>query len=398
MNEISQLRNAAEAARESGEGHALATIVRVEGSAYRRPGARMLITAGGRTTGLISGGCLDSDVRERALQVIESGRPALVRYDTSKEEDLVWGLGLGCNGVVDVLIEPGTDRVTALLRGLDVAQSGEGRSVVVSVIRSDVAELPPGVSMLLSRDATISLPPSRTVDNIVARLRDDAEAAFQSGVSRIARHGAGGEVEAFIEVVEPRVPLVIFGAGADVIPLVDWARHLGWHTTVVDTHAREKSTERFAHADAVILCAPEDVARLVTLTGASAVVLMTHSYTHDLQLLPMLLNSTARYLGCLGPRRRTDRLLSELGDAVPGGSGLDRLHAPIGLDLGAESPSEIAMAIVAEVLASIKVRSGHSLRHSRGSIHGGGLPTPEHDEQRAAPSRSAAHVRAAVTA
>lgn len=174
-------------------------------------------------------------------------------------------------------------------------------------------------------------------------------------------------------MVAPPVPLVVFGAGADAVPLVTAARSLGWHTTVVDTQARARSIERFKEADAVILCRPEDVAARVTLTESSVAVLMTHNYLHDLELLPVVLNSQTRYIGCLGPKRRTERLLSELRDDtrtaqdhLPG-----RLHAPIGLDVGAENPSEIAVSIAAEILSAIGARSGGSLRHRQGSIHGG---------------------------
>jgi xanthine dehydrogenase accessory factor len=167
------------------------------------------------------------------------------------------------------------------------------------------------------------------------------------------------------------VPLVIFGASADAIPLVRMARHLGWHTTVVATHARSKSLERFADADAVILCRPEEVSARVTLTESTAVVLMTHNYSHDVELLNVLVNKPTRYLGCLGPRRRIERLLSELScaPAALNTSPFGRLHAPIGMDLGAETASEIALSIAAEILAVLRGHSGGPLRRRRGSIH-----------------------------
>jgi xanthine/CO dehydrogenase XdhC/CoxF family maturation factor len=176
---------------------------------------------------------------------------------------------------------------------------------------------------------------------------------------------------AFIEVVEPPVPLVIFGAGADVVPLVTIAQRLGWRPTVVDTHARARSLECFADAEDVILCRPEDVASRVPLMESSAVVVMTHNYFHDREVLNVLLNERLRYVGCLGPKRRTERLLSELRDATdaPTTPWLGRLHAPIGIDIGAETSAEIALAIAAEILGVLRGRSGGSLHARQDAIH-----------------------------
>ena len=374
MNELKALLQAFHAVRASGERCALATIVRVEGSAYRRPGARMLICESGGTTGIISGGCLDGDVRERAARAMATGRPVLVRYDTTSDDETVWGLGLGCNGVVDVLIEPATPATEDLMRFLDESAQSRRRSALATVIRPDSNTLALGTRVLLPSDGTPSRTAGAEIDLVTSEIVADLQAALRSGVSSIACYGADASVEAFVEVIEPQVPLVIFGAGADTVPLVSVARQFGWHTTVVDTHARSRSVERFKEADAVILCHPQDVATRVPLTESSVVVLMTHNYTHDLNLLPVLLNSPVRYIGCLGPKRRTERLLSEMhseDELVRDGLGA-RFHAPIGLDLGAETPAEIAVSIGAEILASINTRTGGFLQHGDGSIHAKG--------------------------
>jgi xanthine/CO dehydrogenase XdhC/CoxF family maturation factor len=331
----------------------------------------MLILENGQTTGMISGGCLDGDVRERAARVVATGRPTVARYDTTTDEDIVWGLGLGCNGLVDVLIEPATDSTADLVRFLDQSASGRRRSAVATVIRSDSGPPFLGARVLLWSDGRAALDWADAIDVLTSEIVADLRAAARTGVSSIECYGAGAQVQIFVEVIEPQVPLVIFGAGADAVPLVSVARHLGWHTTVVDTQARSRTIERFTEADEVLLCRPEDVASRVTLTESSVVVLMTHNYTHDLDLLPFLLGSPARYIGCLGPRRRTERLLAELqGESELAEERLSgRLHAPIGLDLGAETPSEIAMSIGAEILAAINARSGGFLCHGDGSIH-----------------------------
>jgi xanthine/CO dehydrogenase XdhC/CoxF family maturation factor len=221
-------------------------------------------------------------------------------------------------------------------------------------------------------------------DGVGQRIVADLRSAVHTGISSFTRYGTDAEVDAFIEVVDPRFCLVIFGAGADVIPLVTIANHLGWQTTVVDTLARTRSIQRFAEAHAVVLCRPGEVNARVTLTEFTAAVLMTHNYGHDLELLRVLLNGPARYIGCLGPRPRTERLLSNLSTepATLQQFRAGRLHAPIGLDVGAETSSEIALSIAAEVLSALRDRSGGPLRQRQGSIHGG--TQPEADQSSAA--------------
>ena len=355
---------------------ALATVVRVEGSAYRRPGARMLFTEKGERTGVLSGGCLERDVCERAAKVIETGRPVVVRYDTTSDDDIVWGLGLGCNGVINVLIEPASDaRLDDLMRLLAECSEGGRRVALATVIHRDgEAEASIGARALRYPDGTKAPGPFLSGAEVfpTAGVFRDLEDAMRSGVSTIKRYESGaGSVEAFVEVVEPQAPLLVFGDGDDALPVVALARALGWHTTVVDTRARPDSAERFAGADVVAPCRPEEVCERVPFTERTAAVLMTHNYMHDLELLRALLNRRVRYIGCVGPRRRAERLLSELagGDAALAADYLNRLHAPAGLDIGAETPAEIAFSIVAEIKAVLTGREGGPLRNRRGSIH-----------------------------
>jgi xanthine dehydrogenase accessory factor len=357
-------------------GAALATVVRVEGSAYRRPGARMLVTENGRRTGVLSGGCLERDVCERAAKVIETGEPVVVRYDTTADADIVWGLGLGCNGVTNVLIEPAGDgRLDGLMRLLNVCSEGRRRVALATVIhREGETEVTVGARALRYPDGAEVPWPSFSGAEVfpTACVLRDLEDAMRNGVSAIKRYESGaGSVEAFIEVVEPPVPLVIFGDGDDALPVVALARNLGWHTTVVDTRARADSARRFAGADAVVLCRPEEVCERVPFTENTAAVLMTHNYLHDLVLLRALLNKRVRYVGCVGPRRRAERLLSELagGDAAPAVRYPGQLYAPAGLDIGAETPAEIAFSIVAEIRAALAGREGGPLRNRKGAIH-----------------------------
>lgn len=344
----------------AGERAALATIVSVEGSSYRQPGARMLITENGKTTGVLSAGCFERDVCERAQKVISNGAPALVKYDTTTDEDIVWGLGLGCNGVVHVLIEPANERVASLMQLLAECAESESSGAIATVFQTEGdIDASIGTTALLFPDGTID------GDSIVPSIFEDLTEAAISNSSTIKHYEmSGGGVDVLLEVVQPRVRLVIFGAGFDVLPVVSLAKNLGWHTSVVDTRARVSSIENFQEADAVWLCRPEDVSTQVMVSERTAVVVMTHNYLHDLELLRQLLPLPLRYLGCLGPRRRTERLLEEL-DTRP----IDHLHAPIGLDIGAETPEEIALSIVSEIKAVLAQRHGGELREREGSIH-----------------------------
>ena len=351
---------------------ALATVVRVEGSAYRRPGARMLVTEDGRTTGVVSGGCLEGDVRERAARVMRTGQPTLVTYDTTTDDDVVWGLGLGCNGVVDVLIEPTSDRAEHLVRFLDACSKSQDRAAFATVIRSDAAaDVSLSTRVFLYPDGVAKTDAGAPDCDITRKILADLYAAVRTGVSSLTRYGSDDDIEVFIEAVEPIVPLVVFGAGADAVPVVKIARQLGWRVTVVDTHARERSLERFADADAVILCRPEDLRVRVTLPESTAAVVMTHNYFHDREVLNALLNRPLRYLGCLGPKRRTERLVSELSDSTETleTPWLGRIHAPVGIDVGAETSPEIALSIAAEILAVLRGRAGGPLHARQGAIH-----------------------------
>ncbi|HEV8427809.1 MAG TPA: XdhC/CoxI family protein [Pyrinomonadaceae bacterium] len=353
---------------EPGKLAALATVVSVEGSSYRRPGARMLIKENGETTGALSAGCFEQDVCDRAAKVMSTGDPVLVKYDTTSDDDIVWGLGLGCNGVVRVLIEPANNkRVESLMQLLAECSESSSPGAIATVFHVEGdAEMAIGTSALMFPDGSVD------GQFVAPSIFEDLSEAVQLTASSIRRYEVtGGYSHVFIEVVQPRVRLVVFGAGFDVLPIVDLAANLGWHTTVVDTRSRASSFELFRKADAVLLCQSEDVLSQVSLFECSIVVVMTHNYLQDLEVLRQLLTVPLGYLGCLGPRRRTERLVMELsdGDIHNFGAALRRLHAPIGLDIGAETPPEIALSIVSEIKAVLSARTGTQLRKRGGSIH-----------------------------
>jgi xanthine/CO dehydrogenase XdhC/CoxF family maturation factor len=230
------------------------------------------------------------------------------------------------------------------------------------------------------------------------RVCGDARKALADGRALVCRYEADEELEIFFDVIEPPRPLFVFGAEQDALPLVRLARTLGWHTTVVDTRARGATRERFAEADEVILCRAEEVAARLPLPSRAAAVLMTHNYLHDVELLRALLPAPLTYLGVLGPKERTRKLLEELraqGEAFPD-SWPARLHSPVGIDIGAETPDEIALSIVAEIRAVCAGRRAGFLRDRDAPIHDDFSATPAATEVSVGPRPVAAHESASA--
>lgn len=404
MNEVRALIEAFDDATAAGVRCALATLVSVEGSSYRRPGARMLVREGGASTGTISAGCLEGDVVEHARGVIRTGKAVLVEYDTaSTGEEMAWGLGMGCNGIVRVLVEPLAPEslyVAALRRSCASAADAASSSVATvyehtpSPSADATGQVEIGSRLFVGEDGEVLC---EKLGGVLARLIEtDVRASTREGSSGVRVYELEGRtVKVFFETLAPPVPLVVFGAGQDALPVVELARTLGWLTEVVDSQARDASRARFAAADALTLARPEEIDARVRVTPRTLALLMTHNYAHDLALLKFLLASPARYVGVMGPRKRTERMLRELAEADPTfrleESDKSRLYAPAGLDLGANAPAEIALSIVAEMRAVLEGRGGGMLRERRGSIHGRlgdgeGVPVLETDARSVAPA------------
>jgi xanthine dehydrogenase accessory factor len=348
---------------------ALATVVEVLGSAYRRPGARMLVTEDGELTGAISGGCLEGDARQRARRAIFQGEPALVTYDTRDEDDPRHGLGPGCQGVVRILLEPldfaNPDNPLEILRGF--AQHPTP-AVLATVFETDASGLKAAVGqrVLLSEAGVV-----RGTPLLAAPLSEAARATLAQGQPRILTIATdAGPVRASLEVLTPPLRLVVYGAGNDAQPLVHLAASLGWHITVVDGRPNLATAARFPEAAAVRIVPVRELETAVPDSLAYH-VLLSHNYAYDLAALQTLLASPAPYIGLLGPRLKAQRLLDEL-DTFPTGQVQllrERLHSPIGLDLGSETPEEIALCIVAEIQAQRSGRQGRPLRERAGTVH-----------------------------
>jgi xanthine/CO dehydrogenase XdhC/CoxF family maturation factor len=339
---------------------ALATIVSVRGSTYRRPGARLLVPEHGAPVGNVSGGCLEGDVERIGREVMTTGAPRLELFDLTADGDEVWGYGLGCNGAMELFIEP-AEHAVGTAAALRTAVEDERACCLVTVLMSGDDGISPGARLLRhadgGEDGSLG---SADADALARRL---ADAALASGASTVEE--ADG-LRLFVEVLEPPARLLVCGAGHDAIPLVRYAAELGWRVTVADVRRPFLSHERFPEATAFSDADPGAVADLVDDASRTYAVLMSHNYLRDVDYLRSLLAAgELAYLGALGPRKRTLQLLRDL-DRV---DAIDRIHAPAGLDIGGEGPEEVAWAIVAEMLAVRRGRSGGMLRERRAPIH-----------------------------
>ena len=361
-----------ESLRSTGASGVLATIVRTSGSTYRRAGARMLVTDDGCSAGLISGGCLENDLRERSAQVFSAGKPLLVTYDSTSPGDILWGLGLGCTGIAHILLErvSGEGECRALEFIEECRRTRSAGAIAIPYVFEGLAGESPGPRAFL-REGT----PRRGTgadDPLAAELgRACAEALGAQKSSQLTVTLPEGKAEAFVEYVSPPVSLFVFGAGPDAVPLVRLAKELGWHVTIVDWRAAYLTAEAFPSADNRVLAHPGEAETTFTVPRGAAAVVMSHNFNNDAAIVRALLASAASYIGLLGPRAKSDLMMNRLAEEgfVPSEEEMAHFHSPVGLDIGAETPEEIALAIVAEIQATLHERPGTPLRRREGPIH-----------------------------
>ncbi|MBX3156364.1 MAG: NTP transferase domain-containing protein [Deltaproteobacteria bacterium] len=361
MNELERIVREAAVLSAAESPYLLATVVRVSGSSYRRPGARMLVAGDRWLAGCVSGGCLEGDVMLRGAHRAREGA-VVVTYDSQTDDGEPYGLG--CGGIVDVLLEyvaPGARHDAIAFASACFAAEATG--TLVTVIRSSDKAIPLGARVAVGPRVELAQP----VADPAARRALDELARGAPGVYELPALG----IAALVEHVAPSPQLFILGSGHDVAPIVPLAKSVGFRVTVADRAVRERS--RVLAADRVI-ATDGDIGRVAELVAAAAesyVVIMHHQVGADRRALAMALASRARYIGVLGPARRTRDLLVELGRDA--GERLDevdpRLHAPIGLDLGAETPEQIALAIVSEIQAVAHRARGGMLRERARSLH-----------------------------
>jgi xanthine/CO dehydrogenase XdhC/CoxF family maturation factor len=381
MRELDAVLGAWRALDATGEEAVLATVVHVTGSAYRRPGARMLVLPHGQRVGMVSGGCLEGEITRKAWWYTESARPVVRVYDTSSGDDVVWEFGLGCNGVVHVMLERARSPEAAAMLAFLEARQRAGEAAVVATVVSTDGPCGAQVGDRLLVDAQAVCGGALQHLALCSEVEAHARHALSSAGSHLVNL-AGTAV--FIERVAPALDLVVFGAGDDVGPLVSAAAILGWRVTVADARPAYARAERFPGAASVVVLRQDDPLRGLPIGAGTSVVVMTHNYPLDTKLVPLILERQPTYVGLLGPRKRAERLFESLGRDVP-----PDVHAPAGLDLGGDDPAAVALSIVAEVQAVQGRRNGAMLRLRDGPIHAPvaevGEPAPRQADVRERP-------------
>lgn len=371
--EIRDIISAFKEAMQQGRQTALATVVHVEGSSYRRPGARMLVEDNGRMTGAISGGCLEGDALRKALLAINQNQNKLVTYNTLDEDDATVGVQLGCNGIVHILFEPiNTDNANNPIALLENCLQQRKNSVVVTLFSlENYYGHQPGTCFFYNSE---TIKQNISNGSLQQELESDAAIVLDMKSSLLKQY-THQKLTGFVELIEPLVSLIIVGAGNDVFPLVDMAAVLGWQTTIIDGRSTHANRQRFPTVHHLIVGKPEDAIKQITLDERTVFVLMTHNYNYDLAMLGWLLQENCIYIGILGPKKKLHRMLSELEEKgrVISQEQKMMLYGPTGLDIGAEAAEEIALSVLSEIKAVLAKRGGTSLRDRQDTIHNGFL-------------------------
>ncbi|MBS1680939.1 MAG: XdhC family protein [Bacteroidetes bacterium] len=341
---------------------ALATVVRVRGSSYRSPGARMLITDDGRWVGSISGGCLEGDALRKARKVMNEKKPVVVTYDTREESNQNLGISLGCNGIIDVLFESvdhlDKENPVRLFERFVHTKKNLAMATFISGTYMGRKYLIDETQKILAGEPDPS-------------VLQDLNQLFSSGKPGVRKYFINGEeAEIFLELINPSLRLLIFGGGFDARPVSELARSLGWNVEVTDECVAHLAPVFFPDAK-LSLCDREFVDRDFEITPYTACVLMSHNYEYDRDVLRKLIHTETPYIGILGPRNRFDMMVAEFVKEQIFLTKKDwlRIHSPIGLDIGAEAPDEIAVSIIAEIQAKFAKRLGGFLKANDGPIH-----------------------------
>ncbi|EDM38067.1 hypothetical protein PBAL39_00592 [Pedobacter sp. BAL39] len=369
MKEIADILKAYHIAEKERKRTALATVVKVEGSSYRRAGARMLVTEDGQLTGAISGGCLEGDALRKARAAIHQQENKLVTYDTTDEDDARLGVQLGCNGIVYILFEPINTADELHPIALLTAVQEQRKDSVLAVLFSLHDQQQPGTCMFLNTDQLlIKGNISKKNSKITGQLRADAHRVLERKGSVVKSYRIDDVAsEALLEFIPPPISLIIAGAGNDAQPLAQMAWLLGWEVMVVDGRPTHATATRFPHAKEVWVAKPAQLMEKIIIDEQTAFVLMTHNYNYDMELLNLLMDTSTRYIGSLGPRKKLIRMLEELDRDESRKE--QRLHGPVGLDIGAETAEEIAISILSEIKAVFSGASAIPLKDKKTAIH-----------------------------
>jgi xanthine/CO dehydrogenase XdhC/CoxF family maturation factor len=367
MKEVTDILKAYSAAKASGKKTALATVVKVEGSSYRQPGARMLVTEDGILTGAISGGCLEGDALRKALLAINQKQNKLITYDTSDESDSDFGVQLGCNGIVHILFEYidecSNNNAIHLLEQLAAERK---EAVILTLFSLERNSIQIGTALLYRENLLIS---QRTDLKGLHVAFEEVLYTKASIIKKIELEDHN--YEALIEYIPLPVSIVLAGAGNDAQPLVKMADLLGWEVIVGDGRATHSTAKRFPEAKQILVTKPLQLVENSSIDSRTFFVLMTHNYKYDLEVLKLLLETDCTYIGILGPKTKLNRMLDDLsGEGITvSKEQLSRIYGPVGLDIGAETSEEIALSVIAEIKIVMEGKTASSLKYKKDKIH-----------------------------
>ena len=341
----------------------IAHIVSVEGSAYRRPGAKMVVSENRVGIGNITAGCLEGEVLDIASKVLETGKPLIQTYDLMQDRDDMWGLGVGCNGVIDILLEQIDSSYQPILDSLD-----QGRPIGVATTLS--GDVPIGTKAYYDEDTGFN-----TSENFPDWLLDELNSIlpplFKKGKSiSIDIEAQGGQARVFIDSILPIPKLIVVGNGNDVAPVVDVAKINGFSVSIISFRKGIDIAKKFPNADHFYHSSPSSISSILEFNNNTYVVIMTHNFIEDRLSLEQLLSTPVSYIGLLGPQERFEEMLSEFkAEGKNLTSHTDRIYTPIGLDIGGGSPYQIATSIISEILSVHNHRPPRHLRDREGPIH-----------------------------
>lgn len=372
MRELGAIISAYEQAQSKGLECVLASVIHVEGSSYRKAGARMLVDENGVMTGAISGGCLEGDALRKALHALHQRKKKLITYDTSDESGALIGAQLGCNGVIQVLFEPldqsDMQNPIELLKKVSEATSP---LVIATLFDLEKMNIHYGTVQLI--DSFSNRSGKRLSTEIEQQLTAHSKQVFRNEQGSFYQYIWGDHSQhIFLEYYTPPPNLVLVGAGNDAQVLAEMAEILGWKITVTDGRPSHANINRFVSSCQVVVSKPEQVLENISTDQRTYFVLMSHNYNYDLAVLKVLLaKPEIPYIGLLGPKSKFDRMIKELDDEnIPvSEKQMNRIFTPIGLNIGAETPAEIALAILAEIQSVITQSAPQRLRDKNGPIH-----------------------------
>ncbi|SDS70730.1 hypothetical protein SAMN04487764_2852 [Gillisia sp. Hel1_33_143] len=358
--------------KSAGTGCILATVVHVEGSSYRRAGARMLIDEVGNITGAISGGCLEGDALRKALHALHQQKNKLITYDTSDEDDALIGAQLGCNGIIQVLFEPLNfqEELNPCELLKNVISKNVAQAIIVQFNLNRTKEQSGTILIIDENSEVIGKKPDSELLNI---FQNQAKLSLETKRSQFAEFQNSEEIQhVFIQNYQPPVKLIIVGAGNDAQILAQQAELLGWEVAVTDGRPTHANEQRFSSSCQVIVSKPEQALENIKIDERSCFVLMSHNYNYDLAVLKLLLKEDAiPYIGILGPLKKYERMQTDLvneGFEISEGN-YDKIYAPVGLEIGAETPAEIGLSVLAEIQSVLTQASAGNLREKSEPIH-----------------------------